>query len=111
MAVILVDASGSMNENPISQAEPTISPIAAVCRSLILMKDDFRANRSVAQRILVSIVTFGSDVRVVRKMTPALEFNPPVLTAEGLTLMAEGTLLTLSEIRKTTSLVRDKGVE
>jgi uncharacterized protein YegL len=111
MVVILVDASGSMNEHPISQAEPTISPIDAVCRSLQQMKDYFCRNPSAAQRIEITIGTYASDFQVVSKMTPATDFNPPVLTAGGSTQMAEGMLGMLSEIKKTTYLTRQNGVE
>ena len=75
--VLLVDVSGSMQG----------APIAALNEGLRAFKNDLARDGLAARRVEVAIVTFGSDVQVVQDFVTADLFEPPLLHAEGSTIM------------------------
>jgi uncharacterized protein YegL len=91
--VLLVDTSGSMQGNP----------IAALNEGLRAFKSDLMRDGLAARRVEVAIVTFSSDVRVVQDFVTADLFEPPVLAAEGSTIMGTAIhqALDLLQARKT----------
>ncbi len=91
--VLLVDVSGSMQG----------APIAALNEGLRAFKNDLARDALAARRVEVAIVTFGSDVQVVQDFVTADLFEPPVLTAEGSTIMGTAIhqALDLLQARKT----------
>ena len=91
--VLLVDVSGSMQG----------APIAALNEGLRAFKNDLARDALAARRVEVAIVTFGSDVQVVQDFITADLFEPPVLTAEGSTIMGTAIhqALDLLQARKT----------
>src|SRR2546425_9044632 len=75
--VLLLDTSGSMQG----------APITALNEGLRTFKDDLIKNPLASLRVEVAVVTFDNDVKVVRDFVTADQFEPPTLTAQGLTLM------------------------
>ena len=91
--VLLVDVSGSMQG----------APIAALNEGLRAFKNDLARDGLAARRVEVAIVTFGSDVQVVQDFVTADLFEPPLLHAEGSTIMGTAIhqALDLLQARKT----------
>jgi uncharacterized protein YegL len=91
--VLLVDVSGSMQG----------APIAALNEGLRAFKNDLARDALAARRVEVAIVTFGSDVQVVQDFVTADLFEPPMLHAEGSTIMGTAIhqALDLLQARKT----------
>jgi uncharacterized protein YegL len=92
--VLLLDTSGSM------QGEP----IEALNQGLLSLKDELVKNSLAARRVEVAIVTFDSNVNVVQDFVTADQFNPPILTAQGLTTMGSG-------INKALDLIQERKVQ
>lgn len=75
--VLLLDTSGSM-EGP---------PIDALNQGLQVFRDDICKDPLASRRVEVAIVTFDSTVTVVQDFVTADQFQPPMLSAQGATLM------------------------
>ena len=73
--VLLLDTSGSMQG----------APIDALNEGLRTFKDDLIKNSLASRRVEVAVVTFDCDVNVVQDFVTAEEFEPPTLSAQGLT--------------------------
>ena len=78
--VLLLDTSGSMQGMPID----------ALNEGLLAFKDELIKNSLASRRVEVAIITFDSDVNIVQDFVTADQFNPPILTAQGLTTMGAG---------------------
>ena len=98
--VLLLDTSGSM------QGEP----IEALNQGLLCLKDELMKNSLAARRVEVAIVTFDSQVNIVQDFVTADQFNPPILTAQGLTTMGAGIHRALDMVEERKSLYRDNGI-
>lgn len=98
--VLLLDTSGSM------QGEP----IEALNQGLLTLKDELTKNSLAARRVEVAIVTFDSHVNVVQDFVTADQFNPPILTAQGLTTMGMGIHKALDMVQERKSLYRANGI-
>ncbi|MBI4601176.1 MAG: VWA domain-containing protein [Planctomycetes bacterium] len=90
--VLLLDTSGSMAGEP----------IAALNEGLKRFRDEISGDELAARRAEVAVVTFDSDVKVVRDFVTAGSFDPPSLSATGQTHMGAGIhkALDLIEARK-----------
>lgn len=73
--VLLLDTSGSMQG----------AAINALNEGLRTFKDDLIKNSLASRRVEVAVVTFDCDINVVQDFVTAEEFDPPTLTAQGLT--------------------------
>ena len=73
--VLLLDTSGSMQG----------AAIEALNEGLRTFKDDLVKNSLASRRVEVAVVTFDCDVNVVQDFVTAEDFEPPTLTAQGLT--------------------------
>ena len=73
--VLLLDTSGSMQG----------APINALNEGLRTFKDDLIKNSLASRRVEVAVVTFDCDINVVQDFVTAEDFDPPTLTAQGLT--------------------------
>lgn len=73
--VLLLDTSGSMNG----------APLAALNDGLRAFRDTLGQDPLAARRVEVAVVTFNSEVRVERDFATVDQFDPPHLTAGGLT--------------------------
>jgi uncharacterized protein YegL len=90
--VLLIDTSGSMKG-------PALDALNAGLRSF---RDDLARDTLAARRVEVAIVTFNNEVTVVQDFVTADQFDPPTLTARGMTHMGTAitTALDLVEARK-----------
>ena len=78
--VLLLDTSGSM-QGP---------PMDALNEGLWAFKVETCKDALAARRVEVAIVTFDDDVSVAQPFVGVEQFEPPVLTAQGLTKMGSG---------------------
>ena len=90
--VLLLDTSGSMAGDP----------IAALNSGLRTFKSDLMADPVALKRVEVAVVAFDDTVRLVQDFVTPERFEPPVLTAQGLTHMGAAihTALDIVEQRK-----------
>jgi len=79
--VLLLDVSGSMGGQPISELNAGV----------VGFKDDLMADPLAAKRVEVAIVAFGGTVQTACDFTTAGEFHPPALVASGDTPLRQGT--------------------
>lgn len=98
--VLLLDTSGSMQGDAIE----------ALNQGLLTLKDELVKNSLASRRVEVAIVTFDSHVNVVQDFVTADQFNPPILTAQGLTTMGMGIHKALDMIQERKSLYRANGI-
>ncbi|MEO0250162.1 MAG: VWA domain-containing protein, partial [candidate division WOR-3 bacterium] len=75
--VLLLDTSGSMRG----------APITALNEGLRTFKHDLVQDELAKKRVEVAVVAFNSEVRLVQDFIIADRFEPPWLSAEGLTYM------------------------
>src|SRR5439155_3071209 len=78
--VLLLDTSASM-QGP---------PIEALNQGLRTLRDELLKDPATARRVELALVTFDSEVEVIQDFVTPEQFEPPVLTAQGLTRMAAG---------------------
>jgi len=98
--VLLLDTSGSM------QGER----IEALNRGLLSLKDELVKNSLAARRVEVAVITFDSNINVVQDFITADRFNPPILTAQGLTIMGAGINQALDLIQERKTQYRTNGI-
>ncbi len=98
--VLLLDTSGSMQGDPIE----------ALNQGLLSLKDELMKNSLAARRVEVAIITFDSHVNIVQDFVTADQFNPPILTAQGLTTMGAGIHKALDMVQERKSLYRANGI-
>jgi uncharacterized protein YegL len=98
--VLLLDTSGSMQGDAIE----------ALNQGLLSLKDELVKNSLAARRVEVAIITFDSHVNVVQDFVTADQFNPPILTAQGLTTMGAGIHKALDMVQERKSLYRTNGI-
>lgn len=98
--VLLLDTSGSM------QGEA----IEALNQGLLSLKDELVKNSLAARRVEVAIITFDSHINVVQDFVTADQFNPPILTAQGLTTMGAAIHKALDMVQERKSLYRANGI-
>lgn len=98
--VLLLDNSGSMQGEAIN----------ALNEGLRIFQEELNHDNLAKKRVEVAIVTFNSEVEVVQDFVTADEFEPPTLSAQGLTQMGGAILqgLDMLEIRK--AMYRANGV-
>jgi uncharacterized protein YegL len=75
--VLLLDTSASMRGKPIE----------ALNEGLRIFRDELLKDAELSRKIELAVVTFDSDVELVRDFTAPEQFDPPVLAAQGLTRM------------------------
>lgn len=98
--VLLLDTSGSMQGTPID----------ALNEGLRAFKQDLMKNSLASRRVEVAVVTFDSDVKVAHEFVTADTFEPPTLTAQGLTCLGGGIHLALDILQERKALYRANGV-
>lgn len=98
--VLLLDTSGSMQGTAID----------ALNQGLWAFKEDLMKNSLASRRVEVAVVTFDSDVKVVHEFVTAESFDPPTLTAQGLTHLGAGIHQALDMIQARKTLYRTHGV-
>ena len=98
--ILLLDISGSMGGEPISQLN----------MGLITYKDELAADSLAAKRVEVAVVTFGGDVQTVCDFTTADTFRPPTLNAGGDTPMGQAILRATEMLRQRKEQYRANGI-
>ena len=98
--VLLLDTSGSMQGDPIE----------ALNQGLLSLKDELVKNSLASRRVEVAIITFDTNVNIVQDFVTADQFNPPILTAQGLTTMGAGIHKALDMVEERKSLYRANGI-
>ena len=89
--VLLLDTSGSMNEN-----EKINSLNKGINKLLEITKKDELTSRIVD----LAIIEFNNDVKVIQDFTPILRINPVNLTATGGTAMGKALVTAIVKIRE-----------
>ncbi|MEM7556186.1 MAG: VWA domain-containing protein [Cyanobacteria bacterium P01_A01_bin.84] len=98
--VLLLDTSGSMQGLPID----------ALNQGLLSFKDELIKNSLASRRVEVAIITFDSSINIVQDFVTADQFNPPILTAQGLTNMGYGINKALDIIQERKAQYRKNGI-
>lgn len=98
--VLLLDTSGSMQGDA----------IAALNQGLESFREELTKNSLASRRVEVAIVTFDSQVQVVQDFVTADQFQPPELTAQGLTTMGAGIHKALDLLQERKSQYRSNGI-
>lgn len=125
--VLLLDVSGSMSEvvgnagkdlgYTIQQDGKTyhavsggVSRIDLVNEGLRAYHADLMADSLAAQRVEVSVITFGSSVQTVCPFVTAHDFTPPTLTASGETQMGTAILQAIGTVTERKRLYKQNGL-
>lgn len=98
--VLLLDVSGSMQG----------AAIDALNKGLQTFKDELNRDSLAKKRVEVAIVTFSSDVQVVQDFVTADSFEPPILTAQGLTHIGSAIHKALDMVEARKAQYRSNGV-
>lgn len=98
--VLLLDTSGSMQG----------APIDALNEGLQTFKNDLIQNSLASRRVEIAVVTFDCDVNVVQDFVTAEEFEPPLLTAQGLTHVGAAIYRALEITQARKALYRANGI-
>jgi uncharacterized protein YegL len=84
--------------------------IEALNQGLLSLKDELVKNSLAARRVEIAVITFDSSVNVVQDFVTADQFNPPILTAQGLTIMGSAIHRALDIIQERKSQYRTNGI-
>jgi uncharacterized protein YegL len=98
--MLILDTSSSMKG----------ARIEALNAGLVTLRDELLNDRLASKRIELAVVEFNSSARVVQDFVTAENFEPPALTASGLTNMAGGINEALDLIQQRKSAYRSNGV-
>jgi uncharacterized protein YegL len=98
--VLLLDTSASMNG----------APLDALNQGLQSFKSDIVKDSLASRRVEVALVTFNNEVTVVQDFVTADQFEPPVLTARGMTHMGTAIQRALDLIAARKAQYRTNGV-
>lgn len=98
--MLLLDVSGSMAGNPISELNA----------GLVTYKDALAADSLASKRVEVAIVTFGGQVDTACDFTTAEGFHPPTLGAGGQTPMGAAILQGIEMLRQRKDTCRANGI-
>jgi uncharacterized protein YegL len=98
--VLLLDTSGSM----------TGAPINALNQGLQTFRDNLTKDSLASRRVEVAVVTFNNNIEVVQDFITADQFEPPTLTAGGLTHMGGAINQALDMIQARKTQYRANGV-
>jgi uncharacterized protein YegL len=98
--ILLLDTSGSMQGEAINSLN----------EGLQTFRQELNQDNLAKKRVEVAIVTFNSEVEVVQDFVTADEFDPPTLTAQGLTQMGTAILAGLDMLDVRKAMYRANGV-
>jgi uncharacterized protein YegL len=98
--VLILDTSQSMAGEP----------IAALNRGLQVFRSELQAVPLARKRVEVAVISFGCEVKVVQDFVTADRFGPPVLQAEGETLLCTAIVRALDLVEKRKERYRVNGV-
>lgn len=98
--VLLLDTSGSMQG----------APLHALNEGLRMFKDNLALDPLASRRVEVAVITFNSEVTVVQDFCTAEHFEPPTLTAGGMTCMGTGINKALDILQTRKTQYRTNGI-
>ncbi|MBX7223050.1 MAG: VWA domain-containing protein [Blastocatellia bacterium] len=98
--VLLLDTSGSM-QGP---------ALDALNQGLVAFRDSLNQDALARMRVEVAIVTFDSHIKVACDFVTADQFEPPQLTAQGLTLTGSAILKALDVVQARKATYRANGI-
>jgi uncharacterized protein YegL len=98
--VLLLDVSGSMAGNPISELNA----------GLVVYKDELVADSLSSKRVEVAIVTFGGQVQTICDFTTAEQFFPPTLTPNADTPMGAAINQAIDMVQQRKQTYRSNGI-
>ena len=98
--VLLLDTSGSMQGDR----------IAALNAGLMTFKESLMRDNLAQKRVDVSVITFDSQVKIVSDFVTADSFEPPTLSAQGLTFTGSGIDLALDALNRRKTSYRNNGI-
>lgn len=98
--ILLLDTSSSMAGDK----------IAALNEGLRTFKNDLIKDNLAKKRVEVAVVTFDSNVRVIRDFATADQFDPPTLTAQELTHTGSAIHKALDILQARKALYRANGI-
>jgi uncharacterized protein YegL len=98
--ILLLDTSGSMQGSPIAQLN----------MGLKSFKDELAADPLAAKRVEVAVLTFGDNPQLVTDFGDAESFQPPQLSAGGLTPMGAAIWDALARLASRKELYRNNGI-
>lgn len=99
--VLLLDTSGSMSGDPITQLNSGIETF----------KREVQQDATASLRVEVEIITFNSSVDIIQEFVTIDGFLPPKLKVSGETKMGQGIELALNELEKRKSIYRSEGIQ
>jgi uncharacterized protein YegL len=125
--VLLLDVSGSMAEivgnaghdlgYTVQQDGKTYQAVSGGVTRIDLLNEGLRAYHTdlmadslAAQRVEVSVITFGGSVQTVVPFVAAHEFIPPTLTANGETAMGAAILQAIEAVNERKRIYRQNGL-
>jgi len=125
--VLLIDVSGSMAEivansgkdlgYTIQQDGKTYNAVSGGTTRIDLVNEGLRAYHAdlladslAAQRVEVSIITFGGTVQTVTPFVTAHDFSPPTLTANGETPLGAALLRAIDAVAERKRLYKQNGL-
>jgi uncharacterized protein YegL len=86
------------------------APIAALNEGLRTFKETLTQDSLAARRVEVAVITFDSEVNVAQDFITADQFEPPALTAQGLTHMGAAIHKALEMVQARKTQYRANGV-
>jgi uncharacterized protein YegL len=98
--VLLLDVSGSMAGQPIGELNA----------GLVTFKEEIAADALARKRVEVAIVTFGGAVTLAMPFTDADGFEPPSLTANGLTPMGAAIGEAIRLVKERKEIYKENGI-
>lgn len=100
-SVLILDISGSMQGEPITQLQDGVA----------IYRDSLAADGLATKRVEVAIVTFGGAVEVVQGFTTAANFTAPALASRGDTPMGEAVVAALKLLEDRKVEYRNAGIQ
>jgi len=100
--VLVLDVSGSMASN---------DKIGQLNQGLKFFRDDVMADDLARKRVDLAVVTFGLKVAVDHDFSSVEAFEPPSLTADGLTPMGEALLKAMEMVETRKQIYKDNGTD
>lgn len=100
--VLVLDTSGSMGGAPIAQLNAGLKVFA----------QELKNDELAALRVQVMVVSVGGhdEVRVLQPWIDAVDFQPPVLQASGMTPLGKGMEVALDEVRNQKAVYDANGI-
>lgn len=100
--VLILDASGSMAGDPMAQLNA----------GLEIFAQELKNDELAALRVQVMVITVGGhdDVQIMQPWTDAVDFQPSVIRANGMTPLGKGMDVALDEVRNQKAVYDANGI-